>query len=307
MLRPGAARRLRSGPEGRRLKATIPQTRIAKVSVQQVDIGQLSAGPLSVRKLVLDTVHVGMSTGTARLRNLQVTVSLRITLDWRVSVQIPWVGTFRWNGTIDFGTQSATVPLGDVAVPGLQSLSLDLGTVSVNNVDAVIGAIQNLRLGGLVVEQVRANNLVVPTPGFQLTGLGLAKAELDGVSVPAGSATDATVKHIHGQALPLGTVTIPGVSLPEANVGDVSSQAVDVNATSNPFLFVADAGLLKVTLNLTPGARMQTDELRLTGVRAATSVGSLELQDVVLPYDVLDVTISQLGIDTIDVPKIEVS
>lgn len=288
------------------MKAIIPETHIAKVSVQQVDVGKLSAGPLSVRKLVLDAVHVGVSTGTARLRNLRVTLSLRMTLDWDVGVDIPWVGRFGWNGTIDFGTQTATVPLGNVSVPGLQSLSLDLGSVSVNNVDAVIGAIQNLRLGALVVEQVRANNLVVPTPGFQLSGFGLAKAELDGVSVPSGSATDATVKHIHGQALPLGTVTIPGLSLPQANVGDLSSQAVDVNASSNPFLFVADAGVLKVTLNLTPGTRMQIDELRLTGVRAGTSVGSLELQNVVLPYDVLDVTLSQLGIDTIDVPKIEV-
>lgn len=289
------------------MRATIPETRVAKVSIQRAEIGQLSAGPLSVRKLVIDTVHVGVSTGAAQLRNLRVSVSLRMTLDWKVGVDIPWVGSYGWSGTIDFGTQSATVPLGNVSVPGLQSLSLDLGTVSVNNVDAVIRTIQDLQLGGLVVEQVRANNLDVPTPEFQLTGLGLAKAVLDGVSVPAGSATDATVKHIHGQALPLGTVTIPGVSLPQTNVGDLSSQAVDVNATSNPFLFVADAGVLKVTLNLTPGARMQTDELRLTGVRAGTSVGSLELQDVVLPYDVLDVTLSQLGIETIDIPSIEVS
>lgn len=289
------------------MKVAVPQTRIAKVTVQQVDIGQLSAGPLSIQKLVLDTVHVGMSTGTARLRNLRVTVSLRMTLDWEVSIDIPFVGHFGWSDTIDFGTQSATVPLGNVTVPGLQSLSLDLGTVSVSNVDAVIGAIHNLRLGGLIVEQVQANNVLLPTPGFQLTGLGLSSAELDGVSVPAASSTDSTVQHIHGQALPLGTVTIPGIALPQASVGDISSQAMDVNATSNPFAFVADAGILKVTLNLTPGARMQTDELRLTAVRAATSVGSVELQNVVLPYEVLDVTLSQLGIDTIEVPKIEVS
>src|SRR5881397_2971996 len=111
---------------GRRLKASVPQTRIAKVSVQQVDIGQLSAGPLSIGKLVLDTVHVGVSTGTVRLRNLRVTVSLRMTLDWKVVVVIPWVGRFEWGSTIDFGTQSVTVPLGNVAVPGLQTLSLDL-------------------------------------------------------------------------------------------------------------------------------------------------------------------------------------
>jgi hypothetical protein len=217
------------------------------------------------------------------------------------------VGSFGWNGTIDLGTQSATVPLGNLTVPGLQNLSLDLGTVTMNNVDAVIGAIQNLQLGGLVVEQIQANNVVAPTPGFQLTGLGLTKAEIDGLTVPGASATDATVQRIHGQAVPLGTMTIPNLALPQASVGDISSQALDAAATSNPIVLGADAGVLEISLELTPGARMRADELRLTNVRASTSVGSVELQDVELPYEVLDVTLSQLGIETIDVPKVEVS
>ena len=289
------------------METAIPQTRIAKVSVQQVDIGQLSAGPLSIGKLVLDTVHVGVATGTARLRNLRVSVSLRMALEWKVGVDIPLAGHFGWTGTIDFGTQSVTVPLGNVTVPGLQNLSLDLGTLSVNNMTAVIGAIHNLQLGALVAEQVKANDMVVPTPAFQLTGMGLTKAELDSVSVPAAAADGAAVQHAYGQALPAGTITIPNISLPQASVGDISSQALDVDATSNPFVFTADAGVLKVSLRLTPGARMQTDELRLTGVRATTSVSSVELQNVVVPYDIVDVKLSDIGIETIDIPKIEVS
>ena len=31
-------------------KATSPQTRIVKVSVQQVEVGKLSAGPMSIQK-----------------------------------------------------------------------------------------------------------------------------------------------------------------------------------------------------------------------------------------------------------------
>lgn len=289
------------------MKATVPKTQIARVSVQQLDIGQISAGPLSIGTLVLDDLHVGLSTGAARLQNLRVSVMLRFTLDWEVGVTIPWVGTFGWNGTIDFGSQSATVPLGNVNVPGLQSLSIDAGTLSINNVTAAIDAIRNLRLGGLVAEQIRANNMEAPTPGFTLAGIALSKARIEGIAMPAAKATDSTVARIHGEAVPVGGLTVPNFSLPQAALGQISSQALDVAATTNPFVFNADAGVLKAKLNVTPGARMQADELRIANVRASASIGAIQLQNVVFPYDVLDVKLSQLGIETIEIPKVEVS
>ena len=289
------------------MKATIPQTQIARVSVQQVEIGELSAGPLAIGRLVLDDLNFGLSTGTVRLQNLRVAVTVRMTLEWWVGVHIDWIGDFGWSGTIDFGTQSATVPLGNVAVPGLQSLSVDVGSLSVNNVRAVIGAIRNLRLGALVAEQVQANNVEVPAAGFQLAGLALANAQISGVGVPRASASDSTVGHVHGGALPLSGLTIPNFALPSMSLGQLSSDALDVGATSNPYVFSADAGVVRVSLSVTPGAHMQADELRLTNVRATATVGQIELQNVLLPYDVLDVKLSQLGIETIDVPKIEVS
>ncbi len=288
------------------MKATIPQTQVARLGVQQVDIGELSAGPLAIGKLVLDDLNVGLSTGAARLQNLRVTVSVELSLDWRVGVTIDWLGDWSWRGTIDLGAQSVTVPLGNVNVPGLQSLSIDVGTLSVSNVSAVIGAIRNLRLGALVAEQVQLDDVEVPAAGFQLAGLALAGAQLDGVGVPRISAATATAGRVHGQALPLGAMTIPNLALPTASVGQIASDALDAGATSNPLVFSADAGVLRVSLSVTPGAHMHADELRLSNVRASASVGQIELQNVVLPYDVLDVKLSQLGLETIDVPTLEV-
>jgi hypothetical protein len=226
---------------------------------------------------------------------------------WEVSVDIPLVGSFGWDGSIDFGTHSLPVRLGDVSVPGLQSLSIDLASVSANNVNAVIGAIRNLRLGPVVAEQIRANNAVAPTPDFSLTGFGLGSLEVDGVSVPGATATDTTIARLHGDAFPPGDVTISGLALPQASLGQIASQGLDTRATSNPLILSADAGVLKVSLSLTPSARMEADELRLSNVRASASVGAVVLRNVVLPYDVLDVKLSQLGIETIQVPRIEVA
>lgn len=221
-------------------------------------------------------------------------------------MSIDWLGDWSWSGTIDLGTQSVTVPLGNVSVPGLQSQSLDLGSLSVDDLSAVIGPLRNLRLGALVAEQVALEDVELPAAGFGLAGLALGGARLDGVGVPGVSAAEATVERLRGQALPLGGLTIPDFALPAASLGQITSDAFDAGATSNPLVFAADAGVLRVSLTVTPGAHMHADEQRLSNVRATASVGQIELQDVVLPYDVLDVTLSQLGLETIDVPTIEV-
>jgi hypothetical protein len=293
------------------LKALVPQTNVAKVGVQQLDIGELNIGPASIGKLVLDSVRVGVSTGSVKMRDLRVTISLAMSLDWKVSVTIdlpgPWDPDFTWDGTISFGTQSITVPFGDVNLPGLGTLTLDVPNVTAHNLTAAFGAIRDLRLGPLLAEEIRANNLVAPPPGFQVTGIGLGRLGLDDVMVPSSTLSDVEIGHVHGEQLPLGVVRIPNFELPQASLGQISSQGVDVNAVSRPFEFVADAGVLEITLRLTPGARTRIGELHLNDVRSTTSIGSIELQDVTLPYDVLDLKLSQLGIETIEVPKIEVS
>jgi hypothetical protein len=288
------------------VNAAIQEVSIARVGVSQIDVGQLSVGPLSVGSLVLETTHVDVSTGSAQFRNLRVTISLRMTIDWEVSITIPLAGTFGFDGTIDLGTPSITVPLGDVSLPGLQSLSLDLPSLTVENLAAAVGPIRDLRLGALVAENIRARGVVAPVPDFQLLGLGLGRVAVEGLSVPAASAADATVGSIRGGSVPLGTVTIPNLALPQAALGDLTSQAVDVGATSNPIAFVADAGVLKLTLTLTPAARIRTDELRISGVRSSATIREVRLTDVVLPFEVLNLTLSQIGIDTIQVPEIEV-
>lgn len=289
------------------MKSAIAETRIGRVTVGKIDIGELDAGPIAIGRLQLDSMHVGLQTGTARLRNLSVQLKLELEMDWSVGVDIPMVGHFGWDGTIDLGVQTIPIPLGNVTVPGLQNMSLDLATARVTNLSAAIGAIRNLHLGALVAEQIRAVGIEAPVPDFQLVGLGLDSATLRGITVPGAALSESRVAHVHGQALPLGTVTIPNVAMPSASVGNISSEAIDASATANPLVLEADAGVLSISLKVTPTASMSADELRLSNVRATTSIGSISLQDVVLPYDVLDIKLSQIGIETIEVPAVEVS
>ena len=289
------------------VKATIPQTSLAKVSAQRIDVGEIDAGPISIGRLTIDSLHFGVSTGSVKARDVKVTVSVSITFDWWVGVTIDDLGTWGWNGTLDLGTQSATVALGDLSLTGLKSLDLDVATLGVSNLSAVVGPIRNLRLGPLVAEQIATQGLVIPQPDFTINGLGLASAAINGMSVPAASAAKVTVAHAHGDALPVGTVTIPGLALPRASMGDIASDSVSAGGEADPYVFTADAGVFGGTLTVTPSATIDFAELRITNVRATASIGSVTLQNVVLPYDVFNLTLSQLGIDTIAIPTLEVS
>jgi hypothetical protein len=79
--------------------------------------------------------------------------------------------------------------------------------------------------------------------------------------------------------------------------------------TSNPATkgLHADLGILEITLSVTTTARFQIDELRVENIKAASRIGAIELTDVVLPYEVFNLTLSQIGIETIEIPQLEVS
>jgi hypothetical protein len=289
------------------MKATVPQSSIGKLSVRSVDVGEVDAGPISIAKLVLDSIHLDVSTGAVTARNVNITIGVTLSLDWSVGVSIDGIGSWGWNGTIDLGSQSATVPLGNLDLTGLKSLDFDIASLAVSDVEAVVGAIRDLKLGPLVAEQIAAQSLVLPDAGFAVTGLGLGSVEVEGLSVPAATGAQVTIGHAHGDALPLGTVTIPGLSFPRASIGDVVSDQLDASGDPDPYLFTADAGVLSVTLSVAPSAELTMDELRISNLRASASVGAVTLQDVVLPYDVFNIKLSQLGIDSLAVPALEVS
>ena len=52
------------------MRAVLPETTITKTGVQQINVGEVKVGPISIARLVLSDLHVESSTGVARLRNV---------------------------------------------------------------------------------------------------------------------------------------------------------------------------------------------------------------------------------------------
>ncbi|WP_425258301.1 hypothetical protein ACPOLB_22635 [Rubrivivax sp. RP6-9] len=294
------------------MKMSVPAASIGQASVQQVQVGEVRIGPVHVGTLRLNDLQLQAGSGVAQLRNVRVVLAMAFALDWQVGIVIdaPWPlpdVDFTEKGTMNLGTMQLAIGFGNLTLPGLADLQLDIPKLVVPDVTAVVGALKQLSLGAVLAERIQAQGVVAPGGGLQLDGLGLGGVAVQGLQVPAASLAGVRIGRVAGGGLPLKSVTMPGFALPQVQLPRVSCS--DVGAIANPVVTTmptADVGLLQATLKVTTTAAFHVDELRIDGVRASTSIGEIALQDVELPYEVLDLTLSQLGIDRIEIPQTEV-
>jgi hypothetical protein len=123
--------------------------------------------------------------------------------------------------------------------------------------------------------------------------------------VPAATVDSVTIGRLRGDATPLGQMALSNLALPSASVPDIVAQGVDSVATPRPKAFHLDLGCLDLTLKVNPQAHI--DQLVISNVRASTSIGRIELNNVVAPYELLNLTLSQVGIETISIPTVSIA
>jgi hypothetical protein len=287
--------------------ARVPEADVQRLGINAIAVGQVGIGPIQIGELVLADLDVDLSMGQAELRNFRVTVGLAMTLDWRVRIEIPVLEDIDKSGSVDLGRHSFTLELGDCTIPGLETASLDIARLTATGIAATATPLPNVRLGSAVAENGRARNLVLPSQGFQIAGLSIGSLGAKGISVPAASIDELTIGRLHGEALPVGGITIANPGLPSASVADILSQSVDVGGRQVGTAFHMDCGILDLTLTVVPDARAQIDQLRLGGIQARTGIGQIELRDVSAPYELLNLTLSQIGIESITIPAFTVS
>lgn len=288
------------------MRATVPALSASRATATRIDVGQLTVGPATIGRLVVRNVDFGMSMGQGQLRNLRITVRLRLSLEWRVSVDL-FFDDFTREGTWDLTDPQVSIGFGTVTLPGLQRLTVNIDELTAQNLTAATGPIADLNLGSILAEQIRATTTTVPATGFDVTGLGLTGVRADGIAIPAATVAEVGVGRVSGGAVPIGALTIPNVAFPSAGAGELRSRNVDVNAVAPAHNVSADSGLLKITLRIVPEARTQIDEMVLTNISASTTIGSIEARDVVFPFEVLNVKLADLGINEIEIPTFEVS
>ncbi len=295
------------------MKATVPNLRAARASVGHVAVGQVAVGPISIGQLVLRDTKMAINSGQALMQGMRMTIKLKFVLSWRVQIPLPWpfddidVG----GDDANLGTAEMTFAFPNTSIPSLTNINLTFPQITGANVTTTADPITGLALSSVVADNIAATNVSLPTAGFTLSGLGLGSAGIDGLGVPSTRIAGAKVGRVKGAPLNLGALVLRGLALPSAAANNISSGPMDIpfvpqvlfNMPPSPL----DLGVLTVQLKISPSASAHVDRLLLTGVKASANVGTIEVRNVTLPYEALNLTLSDLGIETIEIPTIGVA
>ena len=153
------------------MRASVPTLSAAQATAASIDVGQLTIGPATIGRLVVRNAHFAMSMGRGELRNMRITITLRLSLEWRVHVDL-LVTDINEGGTWDLPDPSFTIGFGNVTLPGLTSLTVDLNEMTAQNLTASTGPIAGLHLGAIIAEQIRMRDAVVPSAAVQRASQG---------------------------------------------------------------------------------------------------------------------------------------
>jgi hypothetical protein len=172
---------------------------------------------------------------------------------------------------------------------------------------AAANPVANVQLSNAVAEQVHARDVALPSAGFTIAGLGVGALRVRGFGAPAASVESVNVGRVHGEAFPTPDMTLANLTLPSASVADIVSQGIDSVATPFGKAYHLDLGCLDLTLKIKPRAEAHIDQLIINGLTTSPSIGTIELHNVVAPYELLNLTLSQIGIEQIQVPIIAIA
>lgn len=287
----------------------VPEVDIQKAGLAAISIGQVAIGPITVGELVLHNADFSMTGAQGVLQNVSVTVTVHLTVEWHVHVGLPdGIPDINIGDTYDLGSISFSMTVGNIVIPALNNIHVHIPTLTAQNMSVSANPVTNLQLANANAEQIRAHSVVLPAAGFTIAGLTINTLQGTAITVPAAKVGQATVGRLHGDPVTIPSFTLDSLNLPAAQIPTVSSSApldIPVDLAGRQVGF--DAGILRLSITVTPSALSHIDHLEITGANANATVGQVVLHNVVLPYDVLNLTLSQVGIDTIGIPAFTAS
>ncbi len=157
----------------------ISEADIQKASVNSISVGSVGIGPVTIGQLVITDLELNTAADGAFLRNFVVTVTYNMKLDWHLHIELPG-NVIDDSGTEDLDSPQFIIGFGDIRLPGLENLKIDIANLAVDSPSATILPVTNIQLGKAVAEGIQAANLKLPTaPGLSDPGHRRSRRRLD--------------------------------------------------------------------------------------------------------------------------------
>jgi len=291
----------------------VPEVDIQRAALSSISVGQVGIGPITVGELVVQDINARLNSGVAFIRNMTVTLRLRIDFEWSVHVGLPWpFDDIDIGGTEHLGTFSFNLPaVGDVTIPGLSNINLNIPSLTAHNVTASANPLTNLQVNNASAETIQARDAVLPTAGFTIAGLSLNSVEGENIGVPAATVRQSTVGRVRADPLAVSELSLNSVSLGSATVPTVrNTSPFDVPTNFQARRIPpggADFGILEIALVITPSATSHIPYLEINNSNLTATTGRVVVRNITLPFEVLNLTLSQIGVNTVGIPAFTAS
>ena len=290
------------------MQVKVPQLAVGQAGARTVSVGHLGIGPVTVGSLAINNASFTLASGHGVMQNVQALVTLKLSVEWHIHVGLPdGIPDIDVGDTYDLGSLSVSLPAGDIELPALSNLKFDIPALAAQNL-AVNADPLSLQVTGIAADTIQARDLALPRDGFTISGLSVGSLSAAGLGVPAAGVAQATVGHLHGDPVQLPALSLSGLQLPAVQIPSISSTiplTIPANLESVGAGF--DAGLLRMIVHIQPSVLMSVQHLQITNANASATVGQLVLKNVTLPFDALNITLSEIGIDTIEIPNFTVA
>jgi hypothetical protein len=290
------------------LLINVPQIDVQQAGLSSIDLGQVSIGPITVGDLVLTNTNVSLNAGRGVAKNMDVHVKLKLSLEWWIGISVNDILDISEHHTTSLGSIDLNMPQIDVALTALNNVHLAIPQMTAQGLTVQADAL-GLKLQNAAADGIQAKNVALPAAGFSIAGLSLNSIQGSNVTVPAAKLDQATVNHLHGDPIAVPAFGLHNLNVPTAHSDSMVNTApldipFDMKLSHEPGF---DAGILKVVLHITASAVAHIPYLEINDVNASATVDGIALHNVTIPFDVHNLTLSQVGINTIGVPAFAVS
>lgn len=281
----------------------IAQIRATSGRVGSVALDQVAFGRATINRLVVSNASASLRSGSAFLETVRVIIELRFTLDWEVDVFF-----FERDGTVNLGSVSFPITVGNVEVPSLEDINVDIPSAVATDVSAQIAAISALELGGGRFSDLRVDTTRLPTPGFEVSGLDLGALTLTTLGFPHATidqvslATFEPSVSITVPAIEATNIQLPSVSVPNVvSQGGVTIDDITASRRGPPAL---DLGFLRVQVFVQPILDLQIGTLLLSDIEASAAIGRLRLEGLSAPLSIRGLRLGDLELDEVTVNQV---
>jgi hypothetical protein len=273
-------------------------------TIGKLGVGQVALGETTIKNVVLENTTAAIQGGKALLRNVRLLLELKLRLDWRVGVTILGHG-FSRQGSDDLGSLTFPLAVGDVEVPALRNLDLQVPSLTASGLKGTLAPITGLALGKADLKKLEADATDLPADGFALSGLGFGSLQMSEIQVPKTSTATVSLEEMQLETdVVLPAAEISNLRMPAAAAGDITSQALSFDAVPGARSLSADFGVVSVKLTVQPVAHTMIDAMVIQDVKLAAAIGKLRIEEIRVPVKILGITLQQITLEGVKVAKV---